>query len=121
MELITDRGVITIKNLTPHPVELLDAHGNRVAKLGGASSPPRVQEVLKGTEEIVINGKIPVDVRLVSNTGVFGLPEPKSQTFYIVSRLVAEYAQRPDLLVPDDYVHDETGEVIGFRGFKKIV
>ena len=51
---------------------------------------------------------------------VVGLPEPIEGTWYIVSRIVAEAAQRSDLLVPDETVRNSEGQIVGCKSFATI-
>lgn len=46
---------------------------------------------------------------------VIDLPEPVTDTIYIVSRVLASAVRRPDLYFPHDEVRDETGRIIGCR------
>lgn len=51
---------------------------------------------------------------------VEGLPEPKENTIYIVSSLVAQAVpDREDVFFPDDIVRDEQGNIIGCRALGK--
>ena len=59
------------------------------------------------------------------NHSVFGavenLPAPETGTVYIVSGLVAQAVpERRDVLIPDDTVRDEAGQVIGCRGLATV-
>lgn len=50
-----------------------------------------------------------------------GLPEPKTDTIYIVSALTAKAApNREDLYIVDDSVRDESGRIIGCRALAQI-
>ena len=121
MYIITDRGRKNFINLTPHTITLLDEHGNEIFDLGGVNPPPRVEEVKTGVEEVEVNGNNAFKIYTSKNIGVNGLPAPQEDTYYIVSRIVAEYAEdRDDLLVPDEFVRDSNGRIIGARAFKKI-
>ena len=53
---------------------------------------------------------------------VQGLPEPKEGIYYMVSTIVAEACkgQRNDLLVPFDFVRDESGNIIGCKALSKM-
>lgn len=49
---------------------------------------------------------------------VSGLPKQADGVYYIVSSFVANaLPERKDLLYPDDLVRDDTGAVIGCKGF----
>ena len=62
-----------------------------------------------------------IDIMEKSFTEVEGLPEPKKDTYYVVSALVASAAKdRKDLLIPNELVRDEKGRVIGCKNLAKI-
>ena len=62
-----------------------------------------------------------IDIIEKSFMEVEGLPEPKENTYYIVSALVAGAAKnRNDLLIPNDIVRDDQGRIIGCRSLAKI-
>jgi hypothetical protein len=62
-----------------------------------------------------------VDIMEKSFSEVEGLPEPKENTYYIVSALVAGACKnRDDLVVPNDTVRDDQGRIIGCRSLAKI-
>ena len=62
-----------------------------------------------------------VDIMEKSFLEVEGLPEPKKDTYYVVSALVAGAAKnRNDLLIPNDIVRDDQGRIIGCRSLAKI-
>lgn len=52
---------------------------------------------------------------------VTGLPEPKVQTLYIVSTLIQQACpERTDLVSPDGIIRDDSGRVIGCKGFYRL-
>ena len=62
-----------------------------------------------------------VDIMEKSFSEIEGLPEPKENTYYIVSALVAGAAKnRNDLLIPNDIIRDEEGRIIGCKNLAKI-
>ena len=62
-----------------------------------------------------------IDIMKKSFNEVEGLPEPQENTYYIVSALVAGACKnRDDLVVPNDIVRDEKGNIIGCRSLAKI-
>jgi hypothetical protein len=105
---------VVIYNTTPHVVRIVDEKGNVVLEIPRAAMPLRIQE-----ESTFIRrfGDIP----LVEKTflGV-DLPPRMFEVFYIVSLPVAQAVRRSDFIVPHDYVRDETGNVIGCRGFARL-
>jgi len=100
-------------NLTPHPVRVVLPDGEIVL-------PPSGQVARLG-EEVrpagMLNGIPVVEKRL---TGL-DLPPVQPGVFYVVSLAVAQVARREDLLVPDDLVRDERGQVVGCRRLARIV
>ena len=62
-----------------------------------------------------------IDIMEKSFSEIEGLPEPKENTYYVVSALVAGAAKnRNDLLIPNDTVRDDQGRIIGCRSLAKI-
>ena len=62
-----------------------------------------------------------IDIMKKSFTEIEGLPEPKENTYYVVSALVAGAAKnRNDLLIPNDIIRDEEGRIIGCKNLAKI-
>jgi len=120
MEVITDKGKINIINKTPHEIKLLSNTDRIIFSLPGTINPPRVKERKNSTKSLLINGKDELKIYTAKNTDVENLPKPQENTYYVVSRLVAEYADRDDLIVPDDFVRDTNGSIIGCKSFKKI-
>jgi len=107
-----------VRNLTPHPVTLIAESGQVV--LDPEKPTPRLK--IKETElgKISIKG-VPVLVVETRPEAIEGLPEPELGVLLIVSRVVAEAARdRDDLLVPDDFVRDEQGQVIGARRLARV-
>lgn len=119
MEFITDKGKINIINKTPHTVTLLDRNKDPIFTLSPANNPARVVEQIRGQETLAIYCK-EIPIYKVKNNSITNIPSPKDNTFFLVSRIVAEYAQRPDLLVPDEYVKKGT-KTLGCQSFKKVV
>ena len=105
---------ITIINLTPHPVNLLDVDANVVITFHS-------EGLARCSQNDVIIGKLNKDIILTkTNYGeVIGLPEQSPRTFYIVSRLVlnACAGKRNDLLVPNQLIRDSEGQIVGCRSF----
>src|SRR5690606_25056236 len=84
-----------IVSLTPHPVTLVTANGDEVV-VQPEENPARIPTTTNPDGEI--NG-IPV-VREALGDADSVLPAPQPGVVYVVSRPVAERANRPDLLVP---------------------
>lgn len=121
MELITDKGKIEIKNLTPHSIDVLNGRDEVVFTLSGSNNPPRVQENIYGQEEFLINGGQSLNIFIAHNDSVDKLPQKQEGVYYIVGRIIAEqFKERDDLLVPHEFVRDEDGDILGCRSFKLI-
>ena len=121
MELITDKGKIEIKNLTPHSIDVLNGRDEVVFTLSGSNNPPRVQENIYGQEEFLINGGQSLNIFIAHNDSVDKLPQKQEGVYYIVGRIIAEqFKERDDLLVPHEFVRNEDGDILGCRSFKLI-
>ena len=114
-------------NLTPHDV-VLDLGAGKQLRIPASGVVPRL--VLSGgrLETLhVVDPSRPEDsptathaVPLVVGTVLHGvdppLPDPRPGTVYITSRTLAEhFAERADLVWPDDLVRDAQGRVIAAR------
>ena len=114
-------------NLTPHDV-VLDLGAGKQLRIPASGMVPRL--VLSGgrLETLhVVDPSRPKDsptaahaVPLVVGTVLHGvdppLPDPRPGTVYITSRTLAEhFAERADLVWPDDLVRDAQGRVIAAR------
>ena len=62
------------------------------------------------------------DTRYVNTDGaVEGLPEERDDTLIIVSSLVAQAARdRSDLVIPNEAVRDEKGQIVGCKSLGRI-
>jgi len=111
-------------NLTPHDV-VLDLVAGKRLRIPSSGVVPRL--VLSGdrleTLHVVDPSRpedSPTAVPLVVGTVLHGvdppLPVPRPGTVYITSRTLAEhFAERADLVWPDDLVRDAQGRVIAAR------
>lgn len=118
-------------NLTPHPFTLIwtnaDGEEDVMLELPGCDNPPRAKETRerKGALEVEVAHSRAYHTNIPINRVFLGevenLPEPKEDTAYVVSRVVAEACpDRNDLFVPDETVRDEKGRIIGCRALAKI-
>jgi hypothetical protein len=80
-----------------------------------SSGKARVEEEMTKTGEI--NG-VPVYKKTYSK--VKGLPDPKKDTYFYVSSLVASASERDDLLVPGEFVRDDDGRILGIKSFAQL-
>lgn len=106
-----------VRNLTPHDVIVVLENETTVnfpatgvvARVTSTSTPAGVLEV-EGLH-------LPL-VREVYGE-VENLPDPDGETFFIVSSIVASAAGgRNDLLIPNDFVRDEEGRILGCRSLR---
>ena len=104
-----------IVNLTPHPVTLVTANGDEVV-IQPEETPVRIPAETKPAGEI--NG-IPLVEETLGNADDV-LPAPQPGVVYIVSRPVAERANRPDLLVPTQ-VERVDGRPVRARALARVV
>lgn len=99
-------------NLTPHEVVIMD---DALGAPALVIAPEAISARCGVTREIAF---LADGVRV--NRTVFGeisgLPDPIVGTWFIVSRIVAEAAAgRSDLLVPDETVRNESGQIVGCK------
>lgn len=103
---------VMLVNLLPHPVDLYDDNGVVVGSIPVTGRVARCRE----TRQVlgVVDGvKL---TRTVFQRDVDDLPGPRAGTYLIVSRPVAEVLpERDDLVVPDELVRNERGEIVGCR------
>jgi hypothetical protein len=111
-------------NLTPHPITLLLPSG-REKEFAPSGTVARVDDTPSDVDTIAVEGE-EVDV-LFTEFGdeISGLPEPRENTYYLVSPILAMACpERSDLLAPatgpnDDPVRDEEGRIAAVRSFRR--
>jgi len=101
-----------IVNLTPHTITVELPDGTRQSFESSGVARCSVKNVV--VDEI---GGIPVSTAEYGD--VVGLPEPQADTIYIASMLVAQRANRADVVGPDSgpTAIRENGLVVAVRGF----
>lgn len=99
-----------IVNLTPHNVNIINKDGSiRTIKASGT-----VARCTQSTQVVDTIDNIPITSTLFGD--VVDLPLPQPDTMFIVSRLVlTACSDRDDLLVPNDLVRDDNGNIIGCK------
>lgn len=107
-----------IVNLTPHPLNMKTDSGDVIIQPSGT--------VARATTTRNIISNVNVDgINIPINKTVFGdvdgLPDPQPDTIFIVSMLVANAVQRPDVLIVDDTVRDDQGRIVGAKAFATVV
>ena len=102
--------MINIVNLTPHEIVLC---GKKIVSSGLARCESNTVKIAE------IDG-IKVNKRCFG--AVYGLPEPKVDTIYVVSALVAQAvsAVRDDVYVVDETVRDEEGKIVGCNALARV-
>ena len=108
-----------IINLTPHPINFLDAE-NRVILTVPSSGVARAAQRRESIGTIDADGVTLPVTRSVFGA-VDGLPAPEAGTIYVVSAITAQAVpEREDVLIVDDSVRDENGRIIGVRGLAHV-
>ena len=105
-----------VKNLTPHDVivvweneKLTFPATGTVARVTTSSTPAGVLEV---------EGKL-LPLKREEFGEVENLPDPEDGVYFIVSSIVASAAiGRSDILIPNDFVRDEEGRILGCRSLR---
>ena len=102
----------TILNMTPHWVNSV-GDDNKIIKTFDSVG------VARGSQQTVVIGDINgIPLTTTSFGDVVDLPAPQDGVFFIVSRLVLSACpDRNDLLVPNDLVRDDNGNIIGAKSF----
>lgn len=110
---------IKLVNLTSHVVKLISNENRDSVSLPPTGAMARVSIKRKKIDVFVFNdAQIPIYESRWGN--VKGLPDPKPNTYYIVSSIVADACKdRQDLLVPDNpCYHPVTGGIMGMFGLR---
>jgi hypothetical protein len=103
-----------IINLTPHTVNMVSEEGVEISRFISQGEARCKQSIEKVGE---INGILITETQFGE---VYGLPDEKEGTYYIVSRLVMQACNnRNDLLVPNEIVRDMEGKIIGCKSFSR--
>jgi membrane protease subunit (stomatin/prohibitin family) len=102
-----------IINLTPHNITLIDNNNNIVDVFQSAG----LARVDSNTCQVSTVNGIPVNTVKFGN--VTGLPDPQDDTFFVVSRIVADAVKgtRNDILIVDKTVRNDAGQIIGCQAF----
>lgn len=109
---------IELVNLTPHDVNIIIE--DKTLTIATSGTIARCEVTREKTQEIKAE-----DFQIPINKTVFGevenLPKPQENTLYIVSSLVAQAVpNRSDVVIPDDTVRNDKGQIIGCRGLAHI-
>lgn len=102
--------LIVVRNLTSHDVVVVDSNGNeRIFPSCGLARVEVKQELIWEIDGI--------PVKRNHYGEVIGLPPQNGNNFYIVSALVAQHTNRDDIIVPNDFIRDGNGRIIGCSSF----
>jgi len=106
---------MTIINLCPHAISVVNAAGDVVATFEPSGTQARVAV---SSETVAVASGVPVKRTVFG--AVSGLPAPQDGVIYLTSTLVAQAARRSDVVSPDTgpTAVRENGQVIGVRSFQ---
>lgn len=104
-----------IINLTVHDITIIKNEKTEIIPPSGVVVRCETQEVLIGK----VNG---VDVYKINYGNVTGLPPANKNTVYVTSALVAQAVKqiRNDVLIPNDFVRDKKGVIIGCKSLAQL-
>ena len=102
-----------IFNLTPHELSIYKADGDVlvVPRTGRVARVHEVREPIGMIDGITIETAYPGKIE--------GLPPPAPDTIYIVSAMVSQATDRPDVYSPGQLLRDERGQPMGCRGLTR--
>ena len=107
-----------IVNLTPHSINLLVDDKEIIIPPSGTIARAATQRKQIGA--IKIDGvDVPVNKTVFGD--VVGLPDPKPDTIFVVSMLVAQAVpHREDVFIVDDTVRDDEGRIVGAKALAHV-
>ena len=101
-------------NLTPHAITIPTDMGNYEIQPSGEVA--RMEQHYNPHLLITTDDVHRISIETVRQGAIVGLPEPQPSTFYIVSSVVAQQANRRDVVSPGRLLRDDNGNVIGCEG-----
>ena len=109
--------IMTLVNLTPHAVNIVDNENNPLYSVAPSGVVARVtcETVITGYITVK-NGDTLVNIPETENTygEVQDLPDPIPGTLYCVSRMIKDACpNRTDLRIPNQSVRNDQGQIIG--------
>jgi len=118
----------TIVNCTPHAVQLLrekDGEWDTAMVLEPSGLSVRVEtnvetvgSVTCDEQEFDVRKRVFGDVTVTDSNGEEATLATETGTFYVVSRIAAEaMPERDDLLLVDETIRGDSGQIIGCTGF----
>ena len=103
-----------IINCTPHPINLISQDGT-ITSLPKGEVVPRLTQSTKQVD--IVNG---ISITETTFGGTTDLPDYQEGTVLIVSRMILEANKdRNDLLVPNELVRDESGNIAGCKSLAR--
>ena len=105
---------INYVNLTPHNISLVLDDGIHEIPSEGIARAEEEKTLIK-----TLPGGIPIYKIRYGN--VSGVPEPAENTYYVVSKIVADaLIGRDDILIVTQTIRNEKGQIIGCMGFASL-
>lgn len=102
-----------VVNLTPHPLTLVGNNGTLNVPASGQIA--RLAVTRQMLAPVTVDGvELPVNHPALGD--IVGLPDPQPGVLLVVSALVAEAAERLDVMSPGELLRDENGVIIGAKG-----
>jgi len=113
---------MNVINLTPHPIVLMPYEGCQYCYVDIPTSGEIARCAVDRVQvDTITIDDITVPVNRTQFGEVTGLPDPRPDTIYIVSAVVAQAVpDRPDVFIVDDAVRDDQGRVVGARALAHV-
>jgi hypothetical protein len=108
---LQERKIMTIVNLTPHPLSVYTLDGSTLLHTIPSTGMARASETRVTCGEV--EGVPLTSVQYGETTG---LPDPVPGTIYVVSTITANASPRADVYVPGEMVRDKEGRIVGSKG-----
>lgn len=110
--------MVKIVNLTPHAINLVGQDGTQIAVFQPSGNIARCTTT-KTVVSTVAVGDTTVNVNRTVFGDVTGLPDCAPNTIFIVSTIIAQALKdvRNDLIIVDNTVRDDKGQIIGCTSF----
>jgi len=104
---------INFINLTPHSINIPTDAGNLEIPASGEEA--RIEMHYNAYQILETDGHR-IGLETFRQGAIVGLPEPQPDKYYIVSNMVAQRANRKDVICPGRLIRDENKRVIGCEG-----
>lgn len=103
---------MTIKNLTPHTINIHTPNGIVTVSPSGTVARVATESVPAGE----IEG---IPLYSIQYGAAEDLPMPTLGTIFVVSGMVASASPREDVFSPGELIRDENGQPVGCKGLKR--